>query len=113
MKALVLDQWINATLYLLSPTPAAMLSNLAGPPGPLDKGASPAAPFLPLSTVAAWPPNILALRIFGRDDAIVGSIGGTLDSLDVPVNFLAWDTLWRAHPTASEDGISSLHSMDS
>ena len=58
-------------------------------------------------------PGVRILCVFGRDDAIVGSIRGTLDSLDVPVNFLAWDTLWRAHPTAPEDGVSSLHSMDS
>lgn len=52
--------------------------------------------------------NTLAPCIPSRGDATVGSIRGKVGGLEVPVNFLAWETQSRAHPTASVDDVS-LH----
>ena len=48
--------------------------------------------------------DTLAPCIPGRGDATVGFIRGTVGGLDVPMNFLAWETQSRARPTASVDG---------
>lgn len=100
----------HAILYHLAPTPGVKLSTLMGLQ---DHWMRARLSRLHSAHCGCTATNTLAPCIPGRGDATVGSIRGMVGGLDVPVNFLAWETQLRAHPTASVDGVSLHGSMDS